>query len=118
MPLNPHRAGWYHYLAFSDAYRRRDYRGALASALKVNMAGYHWPHVYMAAVYGQFGEQQRAAAALRDLHAVAPNFGSMAREEFGEWLDTELTEHLISGLRKAGLEIAGVEGVSTPSTVT
>jgi TolB-like protein/Tfp pilus assembly protein PilF len=105
MQLNPHHAGWYHYVAFCDAYRKRDYRGALASALKVNMPAYRWPHVYLAAVYGQLGEQQRASAALRELHALVPNFGAIAREEFGKWLDAELTEHLIDGLRKAGLEI-------------
>jgi TolB-like protein len=105
MQLNPHHAGWYHYVAFCDAYRRRDYRGALASALKVNMPAYHWPHVYLAAVYGQLGEQQRAHAALRDLHALVPSFGAMAREEFGKWLDAELTEHLLDGLRKAGLDV-------------
>ena len=105
MQLNPHHAGWYHYVAFCDAYRRRDYRGALASALKVNMPAYHWPHVYLAAVYGQLGEQQRAAAALQEVHALLPNFGAMAREEFRKWLDAELTEHLLDGLRKAGLEI-------------
>jgi TolB-like protein/class 3 adenylate cyclase len=105
MQLNPHHAGWYHYVAFCDAYRRRDYHGALASALKVNMPAYHWPYVYLAAVYGQLGEQQRASAALRELHALLPNFGAMAREEFGKWLDAELTEHLLDGLRKAGMEI-------------
>jgi adenylate cyclase len=105
MQLNPHHAGWYHYVAFCDAYRRRDYRGALASALKVNMPAYHWPHVYLAAVYGQLGEEQRAGAALRELHTLLPNFGAMAREEFGKWLDAELTEHLLDGLRKAGLSI-------------
>ena len=64
--LNPHHPGWYHYLAVYDAYRRRDYRGALASALKVNMPGYYWPHATLAAVYGQLGEEQRARAALRN----------------------------------------------------
>ena len=88
-----------------DAYRRRDYRGALASALKVNMPAYYWPHVLLAAAYGQLGEQQRASAALRELHALVPNFGAIAREEFGKWHDAELTEHLLDGLRKAGLEI-------------
>jgi pentatricopeptide repeat protein len=106
MQLNPHHAGWYHYVAFCDAYRKHDYHGALASALKVNMPAYHYPYVYLAAVYGQLGEQQRATAALRELHALLPNFGAMAREEFGKWLDAELTEHLLDGLRKAGLEIA------------
>ena len=73
MQLNPHHAGWYHYVAFCDAYRRRDYRGALTSALKVNMPAYHWPVVYLAAVYGQLGEEQRARAPLRELHALVPN---------------------------------------------
>jgi len=105
MQLNPHHAGWYHYVAFCDAYRKHDYRGALASALKVNMPAYHWPHVYLAAVYGQLGEQQRARAAWREVHALLPNFGAMVREEMGKWLDAELTEHLLDGLRKAGLSI-------------
>jgi hypothetical protein len=104
--LNPHHPGWYHYLAIYDAYRRRDYRGALASALKVNMPGYYWPHATLAAVYGQLGEEQRARAALRELHAVMPNFGAIAREEYGKWNDAEFVEHLLGGLRKAGLEIA------------
>ncbi len=112
MQLNPHHPGWYHYVALTDAYRRRDYRGALASALKVNMPGYHWPHALLAAVYGQLGELQRARAALRELHALLPNFGAMAREEVGKWHDAELTEHLLDGLRKAGLEIPPEKGTS------
>jgi TolB-like protein len=104
--LNPHHPGWYHYLAVYDAYRRRDYRGALASALKVNMPGYYWPHATLAAVYGQLGEQERARAALRQLYAIMPNFGAIAREEYGKWNEVEFTEHLLDGLRKAGLEVA------------
>ena len=106
MQLNPHHPGWYHYLNFCDKYRKHDYHGALASALKVNMPAYHWPHVYLAAVYGQLGDQQRASEVLRQLQALIPNFGAVAREEMGKWLDVELTEHLIDGLRKAGLAIA------------
>ena len=116
--LNPHHPGWYHYLAFCDAYRRRDYPAALATALKVNMPGYHYPHVYLAAVYGQLGEQQRARAALRELQALVPNFGAVAREDFGKWLDPELTEHLLDGLRKAGLEIPDEAGASDTVTTS
>jgi TolB-like protein len=105
MQLNPHHAGWYHYVSFCDAYRKRDYRSALASALKVNMPAYHWPYVYLAAAYGQLGQQERARAALQELHALMPNFGAVARREFGKWLDAELTEHLLDGLRKAGLDL-------------
>jgi TolB-like protein/Tfp pilus assembly protein PilF len=112
--LNPHHPGWYHYVALTDAYRRRDYRGALAIALKVNMPGYHWPHALLAAVYGQLGEPQRARVALRELLALLPNFGATAREEFGKWHDAELSEHLLDGLRKAGLEIPPENGTAAP----
>jgi serine/threonine-protein kinase len=66
--------------------------------------------VYLAAVYGQLGEPERARAALQELHKLVPNFGAMAREEFGKWLDAELTEHLVDGLRKAGLDIPAPAG--------
>jgi TolB-like protein/Flp pilus assembly protein TadD len=103
--LNPHHPGWYHYLAVYDAYRRRDYRAALANAVKVNMPGYYWPHATLAAVYGQLGENERAREALRELHALVPNFGAIAREEYSKWNEVEFVEHLLDGLRKAGLEI-------------
>jgi TolB-like protein/predicted ATPase len=114
MQLNPHHPGWYHLPAFYDAYRRRDYRRALESALKINVPGYFWPQVARAVVYGQLGEQQRARAALQELHALMPNFGAVAREEFGKWFDVELTEHLIDGLKKAGLAIA--DAAQSPSS--
>lgn len=103
--LNPNHPGWYHYLAVYDAYRRRDYQSALANALKVNMPGYYWPHATLAAVYGQLGEKERARASLRELLALLPNFGAMVRSEYSKWNDVELVEHLVEGLRKAGLEI-------------
>jgi tetratricopeptide (TPR) repeat protein len=112
MQLNPHHPGWYRYVVLTDAYRRRDYREALAGALKINMPGYYWPHAVLAAASGQLGEQQRAIAALRELHALLPNFGAIAREEFGKWHDAELTEHWLDGLRKAGLKIAEADDSS------
>jgi len=115
--LNPHHPGWYHFPAFHYAYHRQDYRGALASALKFNMPGYFFTHAALAAVYGQLGEKERARAALRELHALIPNFGALARQEFGKWLNATLTEHLIDGLRKAGLEIADEQSTSTSSSV-
>jgi serine/threonine-protein kinase len=109
MRLNPHHAGWYHFPAFHYAYHRRDYRGALEIALKVNMPGYFFAHTALAAVYGQLGEQERARAELRELHALMPNFSALAGEEYGKWFDPELTEHLLDGLSKAGLELESTQ---------
>ncbi len=103
--LNPHHPGWYHLAAFYDAYRRGDYHNALESILRVNMPGYYSTYAGLAATYGQLGEEERARAALRELRAYAPKFGAYAWSGYRRWFDAELTERLIDGLRKAGLEI-------------
>jgi serine/threonine-protein kinase len=107
--LNPHHPGWYHLGAFHAAYHRRDYRGALAIALKINMPGYFFALTALAAVYGQLGEQERGRVVVRELRGLVPDFAAIARAEYGKWFDDELTEHLLDGLRMAGLEIAEVK---------
>ena len=85
---------------------RSDYRGALDFALKVNMPGFWRTQLALATAYAQLGEREAARNAVRELLAVRPDFAAIAREELGKWWDPELIEHLIDGLRKAGLEIA------------
>ena len=104
--LNPHHPGWYWFASFFDAYRKGDYRAALDVALKINMPGFWRTQLALAATYGQLGEREAARNALRDLLAIRPDFPLVAREELGKWWDPELVEHLIEGVRKAGLEIA------------
>jgi TolB-like protein len=103
--LNPHHPGWYWFASFFDAYRKSDYRGALDIALKVNMPGFWRTYLALAAAYGQLGEREAARNAVRELLAIRPDFAMAAREELGKWWDAELIEHLIDGLRKAGLEV-------------
>jgi len=104
--INPHYPGWYWFPSFFDAYRKKDYRGALDVALKLNMPGFWRTHLALAAVYGQLGEREAARNAVRELLAIRPDFAAVARVELGKWWDSELIERLIDGLRKAGLEIA------------
>ncbi|HET7841863.1 MAG TPA: hypothetical protein VFM21_09670, partial [Terriglobia bacterium] len=103
--LNPHYPGWYWFPSFFDAYRKRDYRGALDFALKVNMPGFWRAQFALAVAHGQLGELEAARQAVRELLRIRPDFAAIAREELGKWWDPELIEHLIEGLRKAGLEI-------------
>ena len=112
--LNPHHPGWYWFPSVLDSYRQSDYRGALDFALKVNMPGFWRTNVALAAAYGQLGELEAARNAVQQLLAVRPDFAALAREELGKWWDAELVEHLIEGLRKAGLEIASQNG-TTPA---
>jgi TolB-like protein len=111
--LNPHHPGWYWFAHLFDAYRKRDYRGAAEIGLKINMPRFWRTNVALAAAYGQLGETDAARNAVQALLALRPDFALIGREELAKWWDPELVEHLIDGLRKAGLEIGGV-GPASP----
>jgi tetratricopeptide (TPR) repeat protein len=113
--LNPHHPGWYWFPAFFDAYRKRDYRTSLGFAHKVNMPGFWRTHFVFATAYGQPGEQEAAGKAIRELLEVRPDFPAVARRELAQWWDPQLVEHLIEGLRKAGLEIAAGQSQADPA---
>ena len=58
------------------------------------------------AALGQLGERQAAAqSALQELLALRPDFAMAVRRDYTNWWDSKRVEHLIEGLRKAGLEI-------------
>jgi serine/threonine protein kinase len=116
--LNPHHPGWYWFPSVFDGYRKRDYRAALDAALKINMPRFWRAHLALAVTYGQLGEREAARAALRQLLSLKPEFAASAREELGKTWDPELVEHLMDGLRKAGLESAGDEGPATAKPAT
>ena len=103
--LNPNHPGWYWYADFYNAYRQRDYGGALGYVLKANLPG-HWGfHAAMAAAYGQLGHQSAGAKALQELLVMRPDFAATARKDAERWWGPEYVEHLIDGWRKAGLKI-------------
>jgi TolB-like protein/Tfp pilus assembly protein PilF len=106
MQLNPRHPGWYWFVNFNDAYRRRDYQGALGFTLKINLPGNFYTHAVIAMCYGQLGMREAARTALQELLAIRPDFAKTAREEFGRWFqDLAFIEHQIDGLRKAGLDV-------------
>jgi TolB-like protein len=103
--LNPHHPKWYWALPFLDAYRRGDYRSARAFIPKMLLPGNYFGAALSAALYGQVGDREEAAKALRDLVALRPDFAEIARDQFAKWYLPDLVEQLIDGLRKAGLYI-------------
>jgi len=107
--LNPHHPGWYWFAHYFNAYRKADYRGALTVALKFNMPGFFISHALTAAVYGQLGMHEPGQKELQELLAIRRDFAVEARQEFAKSYDPELVEHLIDGLRKAGLEVPDLE---------
>jgi tetratricopeptide (TPR) repeat protein len=106
MTLNPNHPGWYRFALFNDAYRRKDYRGAVEVALQFNMPSYFYTHAVLAAAYGQLDERPAARRALAELLGQKPDFASIARRELGKWyIDPQLLEEMLDGLARAGLAI-------------
>jgi TolB-like protein/DNA-binding winged helix-turn-helix (wHTH) protein len=110
--LNPYHPGWYWFVPCFDAYRKGDYRLALEFAQKVNMPGFWRTNMALAAIYGQLDQREAARNALESLLEVRPGFAASSREDLAIWWQPDLVEHLIDGLRKAGLQIpAGETGL-------
>jgi tetratricopeptide (TPR) repeat protein len=105
--LNPYHPGWYYLPLASYRYRARDYDKALEAAQQVNMPGY-WPsHMMLAAIYAQLGRIGEARVAVENLNQLFPDFGAWARRELAKWfVAAEMQDHVVDGLRKAGLELS------------
>jgi len=106
MAMNPHHPGWYWFPLVLNAYRQRDYERALDLALKINMPGFWRTQLVLAVTNAQLGHQKAARNAVQQLLMIRPEFAPVARVELAKWWEPELVEHLVDGLRKAGLDIA------------
>ncbi len=116
--LNPRHPGWYRFALFANAYRQRDYRGAVDIALKLNLPDFFVTHEVLAAAYGQLGEREAAAKALKELLRLRPDYAETGREKLAKWLGPELVEHWMDGLRKAGLGVPAGAPSAPPSKAT
>ncbi|MGH9948233.1 MAG: hypothetical protein ACRD6X_13695 [Pyrinomonadaceae bacterium] len=103
--LNPNHPGWYWATSFNNAYRKGEYREALSVMANMDMRGLFYHHLNLAAVYGQLGELEAGAESVKELLKLRPNFAVEAREEMLKQVNPDIADHLIEGLRKAGLDI-------------
>ena len=105
--LNPDHPGWYHNALAMNHYRQGEYDQAAAEFANINNPGWWHMHVGTAASYGQLGQKEAAQAAAKTLLDLKPDFLSDPRNLYCAVRNfpDELCEHLIDGLRKAGLEI-------------
>jgi serine/threonine protein kinase/tetratricopeptide (TPR) repeat protein len=107
MALHPHHPSWCYIGLFLEAYKKRDYEAALAALRRTTLSDLFWAHVARAAVCAQLGRMDEAEAAVRELLRLVPDFAERAYELFDVWhYDSDLVEHQVDGLEKAGLTIA------------
>lgn len=116
MQLNPNYSALFRWPAFVNAYDQRKYPEALELAVRIDMPNYFYAYAARAATFGQLGQLDAAKQELRELLALRPDFATAARREFSKWYDSGRVEHLIDGLRKAGLNVPAPEGADAPSS--
>ena len=106
MELNANHAGWMHFAPLWDHFHKGEYEQALECANRVDVPGLFWPFLVMASACGHLGRRAEAAAAVRDLLALDPEFAAHARSNIGTWhFASGLMDPILEGLRKAGLSI-------------
>jgi adenylate cyclase len=103
---NPAHPGWYHTAPALNFYRQRRYAEALQEAIQIDAPGWVHNHTILAMIYGQLGHDEQARAAAEQVLRLDPDF------EENVWYELQLrnlpqpmAEHMVQGLRKAGLKI-------------
>lgn len=105
MNLKPSSPGWFYTAKCWNAYREGNYTEVLEAVARANMPRYYHFVAIRAAALGQLSRQDEARKALEDLLVIRPDFARAARDEYAKWLQPEMVEHVLDGLRKAGLDV-------------
>ena len=103
---NPAHPGWYHTAPALNFYRQGRYAEALDEATQIDAPGWVHNHTLLAMIHGQLGQEEEARAAAEQILQLDPDF------EENVWYELQLrnlpqpvAEHMVQGLRKAGLRI-------------
>ncbi|MDA0240751.1 MAG: winged helix-turn-helix domain-containing protein [Proteobacteria bacterium] len=100
--LNPLHPGWYHFSFARYYYDRGEYGKVLTQMERAGMPDFYWAFLLIAAAQGQLGRPE-AAGSLKKIYALKPAFSAAA--EIKKWnAAPDDLEHLMEGLRKAGLK--------------
>jgi adenylate cyclase len=103
---NPAHPGWYHTAPALNFYRQSRYAEALEEARLIDAPGWVHNHTILAMIYGQLGQEEQARAAARQLLQLDPDFEENAWYEIQlRNFPAQMAEHMVDGLRKAGLHI-------------
>ena len=119
MALNPHHAGWYHFLLFFDHYRKREFDQALETTKRINMPEFFWTHSATAAASARLGRTEEARAALDALRRFLPGYRDELGPTLGLWiLDTDVVERVMEGVAQAEVLVGERPHAAPASGVT
>ena len=106
MQLNPKHQSWLYQIWHLHHYLKGEYQESRDMALKMNLPGNYMVQASLTAAYAMNGEQQKAEKTLAHLLELRPDYPDDPRAPFrARGMPAELTEGLMAGLRKAGLDV-------------
>jgi TolB-like protein len=105
MKLDPFHPTWFNFPIATYHFDKGEYEEALAAARKINIPGYFWPQIHLAAIYGALGRQSEARSAVEELLRLYPGFTiETLIEELRKWnRPDDVISRWVAALRKAGL---------------
>ena len=99
--LNPLHPSWYFFSFARLHYHQQAYEKVIADVQKIGLPHFYWTHLLDGASKGQLGRAD-AGESLARIFEIKPNFS--ARVELQKWnAAPDDLEHILEGLRKAGL---------------
>ncbi len=103
--LNPHHPEWYPFVNFYHHYAREEYEEACSVVKAINWPKFPYTHINFAAACGQLGRPDEARTSIETLRDTFGYDLEAVRDEFLKWGHPEdFVEHILDGLRKAGLD--------------
>ena len=97
---------YYHGATMLYYYRKRNYTNALTEAMKYNIPALFWGPMLRTAVLGQLNKISEVQPNISHLLQLKPEFESKARYLISRFVkEDELVEHVLDGLRKAGMDV-------------
>jgi adenylate cyclase len=104
--LNPCHPRWFHHAFWLDDYRQERYESSYGAAVTAGPNLGFWYPVVCAASLGMLERKSQARAFFEELQKLKPDFERRARELMARVLKIDsITEQVIEGLRKAGLDV-------------
>jgi TolB-like protein/class 3 adenylate cyclase len=105
MRLDPFHPTRFNFPIAGYHFDKGEYEEALAAARQINIPGYFWPQIHLAAIYAELGRLTEARSAVEELQRVYPGFTTQKYvEEAQKWnVPPDTIAHWREALRKAGV---------------